>query len=141
MRPRRLKLEFYDGEGVRHVISVDGPVTREKVGKILDIVELMAGTNRPTPTTLGLSQRKFDRLTTMIMSQLRDRDFTSREVKKSYETSFREGIPLSTVSTYLTRLLDRGVLEREGGSVGLVYRVRLEGPRQPLAQNPSRHAL
>ena len=141
MRPRRLKVEFYDGEGVRHAISIDGPVTREKVGKILDIVELMAGSNRPSPTTLGLLQRKFDRLTTMIMSQLRDRDFTSREVKKRYETSFREGIPLSTVSTYLTRLLDRGVLEREGGSVGLVYRVRLEGPRQPLAQSPSQPAL
>jgi hypothetical protein len=133
MRPRRLKVEFYDAEGVRHSISIDGPVSREKVGKILDLVELMAGTNRPSPIALGLSQRKFDKLTSMIISQLKDRAFSSREVKKAFETSFRERIPLSTVSTYLGRLLDRGILDREQGSDGLVYRVRLEELKQPLA--------
>src|SRR3989442_594658 len=33
MRPRRLKVEFYDQEGVRHSIAIDGPVTQEKVAR------------------------------------------------------------------------------------------------------------
>ena len=133
MRPRRLKVEFYDAEGVRHSIAIDGPVTREKIGRILDLVELMGGTNRPSPTSFRLSQRKFDKLTSMIISQLKDRTFSSTEVKRTFESCFREKIPLSTVSTYLARLLDRGVLDREEQSDGLVYRVRLEEPTRPLA--------
>jgi len=137
MRPRRLKVEFYDSEGVRHSIAIDGPVTKEKVGKILDLVELMAGTPQTSATALGLSPRKFDKLASTIISELKGRSFTSSEARKAFEATFREKIPLSTVSTYLTRLADRGVLEREQEKLGLVYRVKLEGQKQPLARAPS----
>jgi hypothetical protein len=137
MRPRRLKVEFYDPEGVRHSITIDGPVTREKVGKILDLVELMSGTPQASATALGLSPRKFDKLASTIFSQLKGKNFTSGEAREAFETSFREKIPLSTVSTYLTRLADRGVLERRQEKLGLVYRVKLEGPKRSLAPDPS----
>jgi len=140
MRPRRLKVEFYDSEGVRHSIAIDGPVTREKVGRILDLVELMSGTPQTSASALGLSPRKFDRLASTIMSQLKGRSFNSGEARKAFETTFREKISLSTVSTYLTRLADRGVLEREQEKLGLVYRVRLEGRKQSLAPDPSLQA-
>lgn len=138
MRPRRLKVEFYDSDGVRHSIAIDGPVTREKVGRILDLVELMGGTSRPSPMTFGLSQRKFDRMTGMVISRLKDQAFSSTEVKKAFESSFREKIPLSTVSTYLARLVDRGVIDREEQSDGLVYRVRVEEQKRPLVPDPAR---
>jgi hypothetical protein len=140
MRPRRLKVEFYDSDGVRHSIAIDGPVTKEKVGKILDLVELMSGTPQTSATALGLSPRKFDRLASTIMSQLKGRNFTSGEARRTFETTFREKIPLSTVSTYLTRLADRGVLEREQEKFGLSYRVRIEGQKQSLAPDPSLQA-
>ena len=140
MRPRRLKVEFYDSDGVRHSIAIDGPVTKEKVGKILDLVELMSGTPQTSATALRLSPRKFDRLASTIMSQLKGRNFTSGEARKTFETTFREKIPLSTVSTYLTRLADRGVLEREQEKFGLLYRVRIEGQKQSLAPDPSLQA-
>src|SRR4029077_9645334 len=140
MRPRRLKVEFYDTEGVRHSIAIDGPVTKEKVNKILDMVELMSGTLQASATALGLSPRKFDRLASTIMSQLRGRNFTSSEARKAFETTFKEKIPLSTVSTYLTRLADRGVLERGQENLGLVYRVKLEEQKQSLGPGPSLQA-
>ncbi len=140
MRPRRLKVEFYDSDGVRHSIAIDGPVTKEKVGKILDLVELMSGTPQTSATALGLSPRKFDRLASTIMSQLKGRNFTSGEARKTFETTFREKIALSTVSTYLTRLADRGVLEREQEKFGLSYRVRIEERKQSLAPDPSLQA-
>ena len=137
MRSRRLKMEFYDTEGVRHSIAIDGPVTKEKVSKVLDLVELLSGTPQASATALGLSPRKFDRLAGTIMSQLRGRSFTSREARKAFETAFEEKIPLSTVSTYLTRLADRGVLEREQEKLGLVYRVKLEEQKPSPALGPS----
>ena len=140
MRPRRLKMEFYDAEGVRHSIAIDGPVTKEKVSKILDLVELMSGTPQASATALGLSPRKFDRLAGTIMSQLRGRSFTSSEARSAFETTFKEKIPLSTVSTYLTRLADRGVLQREQEKLRLVYRVKLEEQKPSLAPGPSLQA-
>jgi MoxR-like ATPase len=137
MRPRRLKVEFYDPEGVRHSIAIDGPVTKEKVGKILDLVELMSGTPQTSAVALGLSPRKFDRLASTIISQLKGRSFTSRDARKTFETAFKEKIPLSTVSTYLTRLADRGVLERQQEKLGLSYRVKLDEQKPSLAPPPS----
>ena len=134
-KPCRLKVEFYDGEGVRHSITIDGPVTREKVGKILDLVEVMSGT--PRATALGLSPRKFDRLASTVISHLKGKDFTSSDAKRSFEAAFGEKIPLSTVSTYLSRLADRGVLEREQEGAPLRYRVRSEEQSPSLALRTS----
>jgi hypothetical protein len=141
LRPRRLKVEFYDSEGVRHMIAIDGPVTREKVGKLLDLVELMAGSPQASATALSLSPRKFDKLASTIMSRLKGKSFTSGEARNAFETAFREKIPLSTVSTYLTRLADRGVLERAQEKLGLVYWVRSEEQKRSLAPDPSLRAL
>jgi hypothetical protein len=133
-KPRRLKVEFYDSEGVRHSITIDGSVTREKVGKILDLVEVMAGT--PRASALGLSPRKFDRLASTVLSRLRGKDFTSADAKKLFETTFGEKIPLSTVSTYLSRLADRGVLERKEGGALMLYHVTPE-ERSPSLSLPA----
>jgi hypothetical protein len=136
VKPRRFKLEFYDDEGVRHTITIDGQVTREKVGKLLDLVEVMAGAPRGTASALSVSPHKFDRLASTIISALKDKNFTAKEAKKAFETSFPERIPISTVSTYLTRLADRGILDRTetGGSVS--YKVKSEEPKSVLSLRP-----
>jgi len=141
LRSRRLKVEFYDSEGVRHMIAIDGPVTREKVGKLLDLVELMSGSPQASATALSLSPRKFDKLASTIMSQMKGKSFTSGEAKNAFETAFREKIPLSTVSTYLTRLADRGVLERAQEKLRVVYWVRSEEQKRSLAPDLSLRAL
>ncbi len=129
-RSRKLKVEFYDPDGVKHSITVDGPVSREKISRILDLVEVMSGPPRPSPTALGLSAKKLDRLASTILSNLRDNQFTSSDAKKMFERTFGEKIPISTVSTYLSRLVDRGLLERRPDQAVLRYRVTLE--QQPL---------
>ncbi len=137
MRTRRLKIEFYDTDGVRHTISIDGPVTREKAGKLMDLVELMSGTPQISTTALGLSSKKYDKLASIVMTQLRDRSFSSTQAKKLFETVHKEKILLSTVSTYLTRLADRGLLERHQERDGLVYSVRMAEEKRPLPLDPS----
>ncbi len=124
MKPRRLKLEFYDNDGVKHSITIDGQVTREKVAKLLDLVEVMAGTPLASASALGLSPRKFDRLAGTIISQLRDGDFSSTDAKRAFESVFHEKIPLSTVATYLVRLVERGVLQRTETGQNMSYKVK-----------------
>ena len=139
-RSRKLKIEFYDPDGVKHSITVDGPVSREKVSRILDLVEVMSGTPKANPTALGLSAKKLDRLTSSILSHLRDRQFTSSDAKKMFERTFGEKIPISTVSTYLSRLVDRGLLERRPDQAVLRYRVTLEQQQPQLVLHPSSQA-
>jgi len=134
MHQRKLKIEFYDPDGVRHSIAIDGPVSREKVAKILDLVEMISGTSVPSPAALRVSTRKLDRLTSCVLTSLKEKQFSSRDAKMIFERTFQEKIPLSTVSTYLTRLSDRGLLQRHPDSTGLRYSVML-GPAQPLPEH------
>jgi Penicillinase repressor len=136
VKSRRFKLEFYDDQGVRHSITIDGQITREKVGKLLDLVEVMAGTPRATASALSLSPRKFDRLASAVISQLKDKSFAAAEAKKVFETTFSEKIPLSTVSTYLGRLVERGVLERGEKGRAVSYQIRSEEPKSLLSLRP-----
>lgn len=136
VKPRRFKLEFYDDEGVRHSITIDGQITREKVGKLLDLVEVMAGTPRATASVLSLSPRKFDRLASTIISTLKGTSFSASDAKKSFENSFPETIQLSTVSTYLGRLVERGILERMVAGRSVAYRIRSEEQKSILSVRP-----
>ncbi len=135
MHPRKLKIEFYDTDGVRHSITIDGPVSREKVAKILDLVEMISGTPLPSPAALRVSTRKLDRLTSTILTRLNTKPFTSSDAKKTFEATFSEKIPLSTVSTYLSRLVDRGLLQKQSHNERLQYTV-MAVPQQPLHGYP-----
>jgi predicted transcriptional regulator len=52
--------------------------------------------------------------------------FSSRDVQSTYEEEFKEPISLSTVSTYLSRMADRGVLIKNGTSNRRRYRIVTE---------------
>src|SRR5439155_20286913 len=104
--PLRFKLVFYDDEGVRHAITIDGHITREKVGKLLDLVEIIAGTTRATPSALSVSPHKFDRLASTIVSGLKEGNFRDSDAEKAFETLFFDKIALSNVSTHVAILTD-----------------------------------
>lgn len=144
MKPRRLKLEFYDSDGVRHSVTVDGPVTREKIGKLLDLVEIMSGGPKLTSAALEASPHKYDRLAGLIVTQLKREEFTAAEAKKAFEETYADRITLSTVATYLSRLAERGIVERGKERPHLHYRVKPEeverqrlSPLPPTSQSPS----
>lgn len=121
---------------MKHSLTVDGQVTREKVGKLLDLVEMIAGTPRANASALRVSPRKYDRLASTIFTELKAKDFTSTMAKKAYETSFNEKIGLSTVSTYLGRLVDRGILERQPEGQSVRYKVMQQDSKPLLALRP-----
>jgi len=126
LKPRRLKLEFYDNDGVRHSVTVDGPVSREKIGKLLDLVEIMSGGPKMASVALGSSPHKYDRLASLIVTQLKHEEFTAAQAKKTFEEAYGDRITLSTVATYLSRLAERGIVERGAEHPHLHYRVKQE---------------
>ncbi|RLI36665.1 hypothetical protein DRO60_05460 [Candidatus Bathyarchaeota archaeon] len=131
MPPRKLKIELHDHEGTKYVFTVEGRLTKDKVARLLEIVELLGGVPEeelilpPPPSEMTL----YDRLKLLIERYLSDAWFTSREVKEIYEHEYGEPVKLSTVSTYLARMAERGFLVRAGPSSSRRYKLRAEAAR------------
>ena len=67
---------------------------------------------------------KIERVASIIRNHYPEGDwFTSNEVCELYEIIFREGVKMSTVSTYLSRLADENLLNRKGSVSQRLYSV------------------
>ncbi len=110
MPVRKMKVEVYDEQGNRYVISFEGRVTRENALKIFDIVELLGGMPLSEPVEYSRSLSKIDKVLLVVRRNFPVVWFTAKEVQKVYEREIGEPISLSAVSTYLSRLANRGIL-------------------------------
>jgi len=113
---KRLRIEFYDDSGCRHTVSLEGPLTRDKIARILDYAELMGGLSSPSTAhdPSQYARTKLDRVRDLVIHSLREVTFSSDQVRKVYQELYAEPIPPTTVATYLSRLVDRGLLHRSG---------------------------
>ena len=111
-------MEFYDDSGCRHTISLDGPLTRDKIGRILDYAELMGGLSPQSSARASHEhpRTKLERIRDLVVNKLRENTFSSDEVRVLYKDFYGDPIPLTTVATYLSRLADRGLLRRSFSS-------------------------
>jgi hypothetical protein len=119
-----MRVEIFDGDGNRYTVTFEGQVTREKALHLLDLVELLGGMPAGNPgwnrTSSALS--KFDKIRFVVDKNFPIVWFSSRDIQSAYEQEFKEPISLSTVSTYLSRMADRGVLAKDGMSNHWRYR-------------------
>ncbi len=127
MPARKLKIEFFDDVGTKHTITIEGAITKEKITRLLDYVELMG---RLPTTKLGdpfhPAHQKFEKIRDLL-SQFQGRAFRSTDIQQAYEQRHGESIALSTVSTYLSRFVDRGVVLRSGSSAEWLYTLKPPG--------------
>ena len=124
MPARKMRVEVFDGSGNRYTITFEGHVTREKAVRLLDLVELLGGIPGENPGWEDEASKlsKFDRVRQVVEKHFPIVWFTSKEVQSIYEQEFKRPISLSTVSTYLSRMADRGVLAKGGMSNRWRYR-------------------
>ncbi len=67
---------------------------------------------------------KIERVASIIRNHYPEGDwFTSNEVCELYEIIFKEGVKMSTVSTYLSRLADENMLNRKGSVSQRLYSI------------------
>jgi lysine/ornithine N-monooxygenase len=128
MPARKMRVEVFDDNGNRYTISFQGRVTREKALRIFDIVELLGGMRGFSPKWgRNISKlSKYDKVRLVIDKHFPTVWFSSREVQSIYEEEFKEPISLSTVSTYLSRMADRGFLMKNQASGRRKYRMVTE---------------
>ena len=123
---RKVRVEVVSGSGDRYTITFEGHVTREKALRLLDLIELLGGMPGVHPELSGgepSELSKFDKIRLIVERHFPLTWFSSREVQLAYEREFKESISLSTVSTYLSRMVDRGILVKAGAPNHRRYRM------------------
>ena len=125
---KKIKIEVEDDEGTRYTLALEGRVTRDKILKAVDMLEVMdvpldQGMKRP------LDEGTFyGKVTTLIEAGFATAEFSSSDVAREFEEHYNQPVHLSTVSTYLSRLAEKGYLRRERFGNSWVYRrVYLKG--------------
>ena len=123
MPAKRVRVDVFDGSGNRYTVTFEGQVTREKAVRLLDIVELLGGMPDMDRAFERSDTSKFDRVQLVIEKHFPMVWFSSRDVQSVFESELKEPISLSTVSTYLARMVDRGLLAKSGTSNRWRYRI------------------
>jgi hypothetical protein len=124
MPTKKIRVEVFNN-GDRYTITFEGKVTRDKTLRLLDLVELLGG----APTTNVVSERyaaempKIEKVRLVAEKNFPVGWFSSKDLQAAYEKQFNEPIRLSTASTYLSRLTDRGFFMRSGASNQRRYRI------------------
>ncbi len=135
-----MRVELFDSEGNRYTIAFEGQVTRDKALRLLDLVELLGG--MPDEGTIsgagniltGNKMSRFEKVRLVIQKNFPLVWFSSKEVQSVYEQEMKEPVSLSTISTYLSRMTNRGLLIRAGESSNLKYKTAPNIPRATIKQ-------
>jgi len=138
MPARKMRIELFDSEGNKYTIAFEGQITREKALRLLDLVELLGGMpsggTNPGINASNTEFSKYDKLRMIIQKHFPIVWFSSKEIQYTYEQQVKEPISLSTISTYLARMTNKGILVRAGASNRLRYRIAPSFPQATLEQ-------
>ncbi len=119
---RRVRLEMTNEDGDKIILIMEGRIDREKLMQVADFLELYGGGGREQRHEY-LENSKLAKLARILPKYFPLSYFTSRDAVEAYIAEYREPLSLSTASTYLARLAERGYLEKV--SVGNMVRYRL----------------
>jgi len=130
-----MRVEVFDESGNRYAVTFEGHVTRDKALRLLDIVELLGGMPHAGSELDEANPKlsKFDKVHYVVKENFPVVWFSSRDVQSVFEQKLGEPIGLSTVSTYLSRMADRGILAKDEMSQRRRYRVVTEVSRSTLS--------
>jgi hypothetical protein len=123
MTSRKLKLEFNNEDGNKISVTISGRFKRDKILQLLDFIDLLDGDSDITEDKSLSELSKIDKLQLIIKRKFPIGWFTSQEMMIAYEDILNEPIGLSTVSTYLYRLVEKRVLLRSGSLAERKYRL------------------
>lgn len=145
--PPKVKIEFTDQRGAKYSFAVEGP-SKENMGKLLDFVQSISENEntdaglRETQEQQPIPDTNFNKVYGLVLNKFRFGSFTSSDVLEAYEQHYQLRSTLSTMSTYLSRLAERGVLSRSRNGAGWIYKLvkqqnsQLQQPTLENGQTP-----
>jgi hypothetical protein len=119
-----VKVEITDEEGTTYSLALHGKFSQDKVMRMMELIDLFGNGDHNEPHTLPPDESTtYGRILKLIQSSYSTKEFSSADIARDYEERLGSPIPLSTVSTYLSRQADRGILNRQKFGNSWVYRL------------------
>ena len=98
-----------DSDGAHYDIKLEGNVTRDKVLKIFEMMDLMNIEEEQEPINMDSVGSKIWHIVDKFFPMGK---FTSTNILEKYEDEFNEPMKLSIISTYLSRFSSKGRIDR-----------------------------
>ena len=98
-----------DSDGAKYDIKLEGNVTREKVLKIFEMMDLMNIEEEQETTNMDSVGSKIWNIVDKFFPMGK---FTSTNILEKYEDEYNEPVKLSVISTYLSRFATKGRVNR-----------------------------
>jgi len=108
MKQKRIRIDVQDQDGAKYDFKIEGNVTKEKVLKIFELMDLINIEEDQAPILDSVGGKIWN----VTENSFPTGRFTSSEVLEKYEDEYNEPIKLSVVSTYLARFASRNKVER-----------------------------
>ncbi|MGD2106868.1 MAG: hypothetical protein PVH93_04605 [Nitrosopumilaceae archaeon] len=109
MAKKRIRIDMEDSDGARYDIKLEGNVTRDKVLKIFEMMDLMNIEEEQEITNIDSIGAKIWNIVDKFFPMGK---FTSTNILEKYEDEYNEPVKLSIISTYLSRFSTKGKINR-----------------------------
>ena len=109
MAKKRIRIDMEDSDGARYDIKLEGNVTREKVLKIFEMMDLMNIEEEQEATNIDSVGAKIWHIVDKFFPMGK---FKSTNILEKDEDEYNEPVKLSVISTYLSRFSTKGKIDR-----------------------------
>jgi hypothetical protein len=109
MAKKRIRIDMEDADGARYDIKLEGNVTREKILKIFEMMDLMNIEEEQATINMDSIGSKIWHIIDKFFPIGK---FTSTNILEKYEDEYNEPVKLSIISTYLSRFSIKGKIDR-----------------------------
>jgi len=109
MVKKRIRIDMEDSDGAHYDIKIEGNVTRDKVLKIFEMMDLMNIEEEQKTINMDSVGSKIWYIVDKFYSMGK---FTSTNILEKYEDEFNEPVKLSVISTYLSRFSTKDRINR-----------------------------
>jgi hypothetical protein len=120
MARKRIRIDLEDTDGAKYNFNIEGNITRDKVLKIFELMDLMNIEEQDEAPQLDSVGAKIWHIVDKYFPTGR---FTSNEILEKYEDEFNEPIKLSIISTYLARFNTKGRINRLRNGKAWMYQI------------------
>lgn len=127
MAKKRIRIDMEDADGARYDIKLEGNVTRDKVLKIFEMMDLMNIEEEQASPNIDSTGSKIWHIVDKYFPMGK---FTSTDILEKYEDEFNEPVKLSIISTYLSRFSTKGKVSRARTGREWTYQSIKLGQRQ-----------
>ena len=110
MAKKRIRIDMEYADGARYDIKLEGNVTRDKILKIFEMMDLM--NIEEEEQSLVKMDSTGSKIWHIIDKFFPIGKFTSTNILEKYEDELNEPVKLSIISTYLSRFAVKGKVNR-----------------------------